>query len=133
MYETFRIQDAAGVSKYRAVVQGTLAGDIAKPAGAHVAKFVGITQEDQATQWKGVRVKTCGRTFAVASNATAVGDYVGIADNTGKVVSNHAAAIAAPGEAANVFVIGVARTAAQADGDIIEIDIQPFMVKTAAS
>jgi len=132
-YFTWRITDAAGVLQHRAVVQGTNAKDCKKPTGSNEGKFVGITQEAQDTQNRNVVLKESGRSFAVAAGIIAVGDYVRIADATGKVESAQTDAIAAPGTAKVNNIIGQARTAASADGDIIEIVIQPFVVKTAAS
>lgn len=132
-YETMRITDAAGVLIHRAVVLGSTAGDCAKPGAANAGKFAGITQEAQATQNRSVRVKTSGRTFATAAGTIAVGDYVGIADTAGKLASNQTAAVATPGSAGLVYVVGIAKTAATDDGDIFEMEICPFLVKTAAS
>ncbi len=132
-FRTYKITDAAGVLAYRAVVQGTNAGEVAKPSAANAGKFIGVTQEAQATQNKSVRVKESGSTFAVASGVVAVGDYVRIGDNTGKFESAQTDAIAVPGTAKVNYVVGVARSAAGADGDIFKLEIQPFVVKTAVS
>jgi hypothetical protein len=132
-YRSYRITDAAGVLIFRAVVQDAAAGDVKKPAAANAVGFVGVTQEAQAIQNRSVLVKEAGRTFVVAAGAIAVGDYVNIADATGKVASCNATVIAAPGAASATYVLGVARTAAAADGDLIEVEIQPFVAKTAVS
>jgi len=131
---SYKIEDAAGVLIYRAVVQGTAAGAVKKPSAENEGKFIGITQEAQATQYRSVPVKESGRSFAVAATGTiAVGDYVRIADSAGKMNSAQADVVLAPGSAKINYVIGVARTAAAADGDIFELQIQPFVAKTAAS
>ncbi len=132
-YQSYKIEDAAGVLRYRAVVRGAAEGGVKKPAAANEGKFVGITQDSQAVQNKAVTVKTQGRSFVVAAGVIAYGDAVGIGDNTGKVISAQTDYAAAAGVAKNVYVIGFAETAAGADGDIIEINIQPQLVKTAAS
>jgi len=132
-YKGWKVTDAAGVLQFRAVVQGTNAGECKKPSAANEGKFVGVTQEAQDTQNRTVLVKESGRSFAVAAGIISVGDYVRIADNTGKIESAQTDAIAVPGSAKVNYVIGVARTAAGADGDICEIQIQPFVVKTAVS
>ena len=133
-FRSYKITDAAGVSKFRAVVQGTNAGEVKKPSAENEGKFIGITQEDQGTQYRSVRVQESGRTFAVAATGTiAVGDYVRIADSAGTMNSAQTDAVAVPGTAKVNYVIGVARTAAAADGDIFELEIQPFCVKTAAN
>ena len=133
-FRTYKIEDAAGVLQFRAVVQGTAATQCKKPSAENEGKFLGITQEAQATQHRSVKVQTRGRTFAVAATGTiAVGDYVRIADNTGKMNSAQADVVATPATAKTNYVIGTAVTAAAADGDIFELDILPFVVKTAQS
>src|SRR4051794_24264965 len=134
MFTTRRITDAAGVGIYLAVVQDTAERDVKKPAAANAGKFVGITQEAQATQNKGVRVKTDGPSFATASGVIAVGDYVNIAGSSGKLAScqtSVAAGLANP--ASVIYVIGQAISAAAADGDIFEVEIQPVPVPLALS
>lgn len=131
---TYKITDVGGVLIYRAVVQGTNAGEAAKPGAAGAGKCLGFTQEAQATQNKGVRVKEAGRTFAVASAAVAVGDAVDIGDTAGKVRScqtRYAALTVGGGEAVNV--VGFARTAAGADGDVIEVQINVHTKLTPVS
>lgn len=125
---SYKIEDAAGVLIHRAVVQGTVAGAVKKPSAENEGKFIGITQEAQATQYRSVPVKESGRSFVVAAGVIAVGDAVQIGDNTGKVVSAQVELVDVDvNPAALVYVIGFARTAAGADGDLIEIQIQPFV------
>jgi len=132
-FRSYKIEDAAGVGKFLAVVQGSAAGAVKKPAAADEGKCVGITQEDQLTQNRSVNVKKSGFTFGVAGAAIAAGDAVGIAGNTGKLKSVQTAMAAAPGVVAVVNVVGYAETAAAVDGDIFELEIQRFTVKTALS
>jgi hypothetical protein len=132
-YRTYKITDAAGVLAYRAVVQGTNEGEVKKPSAANEGKFVGVTQEAQATQNRGVLVKETGRTKGIASGVIAVGDWVRIGDNTGKFESAQTDVVAVPGTAKVNYPVGMARTAAGADGDEFWFQIQPFVVKTAAS
>ncbi len=133
-YRTYKIEDAAGVLQYRAVVQGTAAGAVKKPSGAGEGKFIGFTQEAQATQNKSVSVKRSGFSFAVAAGAIAVGDAVEIADNTGKVQSAQAKLVdLAEATAVVHYIVGTAETAAGADGDIIEVFIQPYAKLTPVS
>ena len=133
-FRSYKITDAAGVLKFRAVVQGTNAGEVKKPSAENEGKFVGVTQETQATQNKSVLVKESGRSFVTAAGVVAVGDAVQIGDNTGKVVSAQAELVDVDvNPAALVYVIGFARTAAGADGDLIEIQIQPFLKCTPVS
>lgn len=132
----YKITDAAGVSEFRAVIQDTAVtagGAVKKPTAANDVKFVGVTQEAQATQNRSVLVRETGRTKVVAAAPIAVGDAVAIADNTGKVTTCQSDYEAAAGVAKLLYVIGFCRTPAGADGDIFEMDIQPHLVKTAAS
>jgi hypothetical protein len=129
---TYREEDAGGVLQYRAVVQGANEGGCKKPAAANAGGFLGFTQAS-AAQNIGVPVRKLGTSRAVAAGVIAAGDYVNIADNVGKVQSCQADVDAAPGVAKQLNVIGKAETAAGADGDVIQVFVCPFVVKTAAS
>jgi hypothetical protein len=131
--KTYTIDDSGGVGQFVAVVQGAAAGGCKKPTGANAGQFLGFTQEAQATQNKGVSVRKLGISWAIAGSAITAGDYVRIAGTTGKVESAQTDAIAAPGTAKVNYVIGTAETAASTDGDIIQVLIGPFVVKTAVS
>lgn len=134
MYKTYKITDAAGVSKYRAVVRGANEGEVAKPGAAGDGKCVGFTDEAQALQNKPVKVAVAGFAFATASGAIAYGDAVEIADNTGKIRSCQARLAAATAGAAEVVnVVGYAEKAAGADGDVIPIRIAVFSKGTPVS
>ncbi len=134
MDRAYKITDAAGVGKFLAVVQGANAGEVTKPGGAGVGKVVGVTQEDQLTQNRNVRVRSFGRTFGIASGAIAVGDAVDINAATGKFRSAQARLAAATAGAAEVVnVVGYAETAAAADGDIFEIRLEIFSKGTPVS
>ena len=105
-----------------------------KPSAENEGKFVGITQDAQATQYKAVSVQKAGISYAVAAGVVAYGDAVGIADSAGKlksVQSTMAAGLASP--ASVLYVVGYAETAAGADGDIFKVDIRPSVVPLAAS
>ncbi len=115
------------------MVQGANEGGCKKPAAANAKAFLGISQESQSGQNKPVAVRKIGISRAVAAGPIAAGDYINIADATGKVQSCQAAVDAAPGVAAQTNVIGQAETAAGADGDVILAFIQRFVVKTAVS
>lgn len=133
---TYAITDAAGVLAFSAVVaDNAVAGQKAckKPGAALAPSFVGVTQEAQATQYKGVAVKTDGRTFVRATAvAIAAGDRVAIGDNTGRVYSVEAGMIdydAVGTDAQVIEVVGIAVTAALGTIDeLIEIDIRPYTV-----
>ncbi|KKM05478.1 hypothetical protein LCGC14_1753710 [marine sediment metagenome] len=131
--KTYKIEDAAGVGQYLAVVTGAADGGCKKPAAANEAKFVGFTQEAQANQNKGVTVRVMGISRAVAKSAIANGDWVRIAENTGKIESAQADVIAAVGTEKVNHCIGMAEAAAAADEDIIPVRIQPMVAKTAVT
>ncbi len=131
--KAYKIEDAAGVGQYLCVVQGAAEGGCKKPAAANATKFLGVTQEEQTNQNKGVAVRKLGITRVVASGVIAAGDFVNIAGATGKVQSCQAAVDAAAGAFAQTNVIGMAETAAAADGNIIQVTLCPFVVKTPAS
>lgn len=130
---TYKITDAGGVDQFLAVVCGAAEGECAKPGGANAQRFLGFTTEKQPNQNKGVAVQIAGVARAIAAGAIAYGDYVNIAGATGKVASVHATVQAAPGAASRQQVIGIAEGTAAADGDIIPVRIQPFVVNIAAS
>lgn len=131
--QSFKITDAAGVLQYRAVIQSTNAGECKKPTAANDSKFLGVTQEAQATQYKGVAVRVLGVSRVTSAGVIAVGDHIRIADTAGKVESAETDVTAAPGSAKVNYPIGKALTAAAADGDVIFALINPFVCKTAAS
>lgn len=131
-YRTGRVENAGGVLQYRAVVEGAAQGGVALPAGADVAGFFGITQT-AAGLARPVSCKRKGVTFAVAAGLINRGEYVNIADNVGQLKSCHADVIAAPGAALVIHVVGKALTAAANPGDIIQVDINEFVVNRAAS
>lgn len=134
IYRTYKIEDASGVLQYRAVVQGAAAGAVKKPTAVGAGKIIGITQEEQATQNKSVSVKRSGFSFAVAAGQIAVGDAVEIADTTGKLQSAQAK-LEDLSEATAVVhhFVGLAETAAGADGDMFEVFIHPFSKLTPIS
>jgi hypothetical protein len=130
---TYKITDVGGHGQYLAVVCGVAEGECRKPLGANDPRFLGFTQEAQPNQNKGVAVRIAGISRAVAAGAIAYGDYVNIAGATGKVQSCHALVTAAPGAASRQHVVGIAEGTAAADGDVIAVRIQPFIVNIAAS
>jgi len=131
--QSFKVTDAAGVLQYRAVVQGTNAGECKKPSAANDPGCLGITQEAQATQYKGVALRMLGVSRVTAAGSISVGHYIRIADNTGKVESANTDVIAAPGSAKVNYPIGIALSAAALDNDVIFALIAPFVCKTAAT
>jgi hypothetical protein len=130
---TYTIEDAAGVGQFLAVVQGTNDAGCKKPTAANDKKFKGITQEAQTRQNKGVACRKQGVSYAVAAGNIAAGDWVNIADATGKLQSCQASVDLAPGTAAQINVIGQAESAATNSGDIFLVFLAPHTVKTAVS
>lgn len=132
--KAYKIEDAAGVGQFIAVVCGaaTDGGGCKKPAAANEAKFLGFTQEAQANQNKGVSVRVMGISRAVSAGVIAHGDWVRIAGSAGTVESAQADVIAAPTTAKVNHCIGIAEATA-ASGDIFPVRIQPMVAKTAVS
>jgi uncharacterized protein with beta-barrel porin domain len=132
LIKAYKIDDAAGVGQYLAVVCGANDGCVKKPTGANVAGFVGITVEAQANQNKGVAVQKAGIARVKGAGAITRGDRLVINGNTGAVKSAEAVVVAAPGTASVQNVIGIAETSA-ADGDIFPMWIAPCVVNIAVS
>lgn len=128
----YKIEDAAGVGQYIAVVQGAADGSCKKPAGANAAAFLGITIEPQATQNKGVAVQKDGICRAIAGATITRGDRLVIDGATGKVKSAEAAIVAGAGTYALQNVIGRAEVSAVLD-DVFPIFISPGEVINAVS
>lgn len=113
---TKKVNDPAGVVQYRAVVQGTNAGEIKNPAAANAGKIRGIT-EANASDGQLVAVRRGGSYLATAASPIAVGDYVNIADTAGRLKT--------AGEAAATReIVGEAETAAGALGDVFEVNLK---------
>lgn len=132
LVKAYKIDDAAGVGQYVAVVQGANDGCCKKPAAINAAGFLGVTLEAQANQNKGVSVCKSGIVRVKAHGAITRGDRVNIYSSAGDVQSIESTIVAAPGTATRQNVIGVAEVTA-ADGDIFPMWIQPFLVSIAAS
>ena len=129
-YRTYKAHEALAI--HRAVVQATDDGEVKYPGAANVAGFVGFS-DDAAAADKNVTVQESGECFAVAAGVIAAGDRCAIAGTTGKIVSCEATIIAAPGTPSNNEVVCVARQTAAADGDVVRVRINPFLVKVATS
>jgi len=127
-YQSYKIEDMAGVLIHRAVVRGTaVAGGVKKPSGAGEGKVVGITQEAQATQYASVPVKCAGLSYAVMYGSGAYGDALEVADNTGRLRSCQAALVDLAESTAYVtYVVGFAEKAWTATDDVILVRIAPF-------
>lgn len=130
---SFTIDDGAGVGQFIAVVVGSEDGGCKKPAAANDKQCLGITQESQSRQNKGVSVRMLGVSQAIAAGGISNGDWVNIADNTGKLQSCETAVNNTPGTAAQTNVVGRALSSATNSGDVFLVMLQPHTVKTAAS
>ncbi|HWE50477.1 MAG TPA: hypothetical protein VG273_11830 [Bryobacteraceae bacterium] len=128
----YRIEDAAGVGQFLAVVCGANDGGCKKPTGANAAGFLGVTREAQPNQNKGVPVDKAGIVRVKFGGTIARGDRLAINGNTGDVKSVEAQITAAPGTAAVVNVIGMAEISGVA-GDLGLMFIAPSLVNIAAS
>lgn len=131
-YRTRRVETVAGVQQFRALVAGVQAGGADYAAALNSPGFVGITQEAQAFG-RGVSCKIAGISTAIAAGPIAVGDYVNIGDNAGRLGSCQADVTAAPGTAMVIHVVGKAITPALALNDEFEVQINEFVVNRAAS
>lgn len=114
--ENFVVNQANGVSRYKAVVQGPNDNECAYAAASGAGKFLGITQEDKDDNLT-ANVRMLGISFATASAATAAGVDVAIGNTTGDVVA--ASTLTSP------VVIGKALSTASAAGDLIKVFIKP--------
>ncbi len=119
--KTYKVTEAAGVGKYRAVVPGTNDGECKLPTAANQFSF-GITQEAQAKQNENVTVRKYGISRAYAKNAVTKGDYVELGDATGAL--RKADLTTVPGAATLHHVLGIAETSA-ADGEIFFVFLSP--------
>lgn len=80
-----RVEESAGVARYRAVVFGADADGCQYPDAANADGVVGITTHAQSREGKSVTVRRLGIAVCEAAAAIAVGDRVVVADNQGRV------------------------------------------------
>lgn len=113
------IAASATITK-RAVVRLTAANTVDLPAAASQDPF-GVATADQATALKEVTVMQEGIAECIASAAITAGDYVEIADATGKVRTK----VKAIAGAQPTPIVGRAITAAGASGDIVDVKLMP--------
>ena len=116
------------------MVAGSAAGGCNLPGAANAKGFMGFTTDSLVASSTGLAVPVArGRCRAVAAGTITHGDWVNIADNTGKVQDCQTAVDAAPGTPAEVNVIGKAETDAVNSGDIVIVTTQEFVVQIATS
>ena len=119
--KTYKVTEASGVGKYRAVIQGTNDGECKLPTAANQLS-VGITQEAQSRQNTGVVVRKEGISRAYASGAITKGDYVEVAGTTGAL--RKADLTTVPGSATLHHILGLADSSA-ADGEVFFVFLSP--------
>lgn len=109
------VNDSSGVLQHCALVAGTAANQVKRPAAANAAKFIGVAGHD-AADGEDVSVYSFGIVNMIASAAIAVGDYVNIADTTGKVKTGSETA-------GTQNIIGIARSVASGDGKYVKVQL----------
>ena len=115
--KAYKVNETSGVEAYRAVVQGTSAGECAYPGASNAGSILGTTVHTQSRQNASVAVRKAGIAKVVAASAISVGDPVNVADTSGRVKAVDETTGAA------VNCLGFAETAASAEGDIVEVFI----------
>lgn len=81
----YRVEEAAGVARYRAVVAGNGNGTCRYPAGANAGGVLGISMHAQTHENKAVTVRRLGIAPCEAAGPVAVGSYVCVAGNDGRI------------------------------------------------
>jgi hypothetical protein len=119
--KTYKVTEAAGITKWRAVIPGTNDGECKLPTAANQLSL-GLTQEAQAKQNQNVAVRKYGISRAYAKGAITKGDYVEVGDALGALRKADLATV--PGAATLHHVLGIAETSA-ADGEIFFVFLSP--------
>jgi len=119
--KTYKVTEAAGITKWRAVIPGTNDGECKLPTAANQLSL-GITQEAQAKVNQNVAVRKYGISRAYASGTVTKGDYVEVGTATGALRKADLATV--PGAATLHHVLGIAETSA-ADGEIFFVFLSP--------
>jgi hypothetical protein len=119
--KTYKVTEAAGITKWRAVVPGTNDGECKLPTAANQFSL-GITQEAQAKQNQNVAARKYGISRAYASGAITKGDYVEVGAADGSLRKADLSTV--PGAATLHHVLGIAETSA-ANGEIFFVFLSP--------
>jgi hypothetical protein len=137
----YKITDAAGVSAGLVVVQGTNAGECKLPTEANAGAILGVTIRGQTIQNQTVAVRKAGIARVVAAGPIFLGDPVNVAAQEIKrefpePCPTCGAPVALPpkvivgkvkrideSSGTRINCLGFAETAAQQDGDVLEIFI----------
>jgi len=119
--KTYKVTEAAGVGRFRAVVPGTNDGDCKLPTAANQFSL-GITQEAQSKQNAGVAGRKYGISRAYAKGTISKGDYVEVGGTDGTLRKADLSTV--PGSATLHHVLGIAESSA-ADGEIFFVFLSP--------
>jgi hypothetical protein len=119
--KTYKVTEAAGITKWRAVVPGSNDGECKLPTAANQLSL-GITQEAQAKVNQNVAVRKYGISRAYANGTVTKGDYVEVGASTGALRKADLSTV--PGAATLHHVLGVAETSAN-DGEIFFVFLSP--------
>jgi len=119
--KTYKVTEANGVSKYRAVIPGTNDGECRLPTAANLLSL-GITQEAQAKVNENVTVRKYGISRAYAKGTVTKGDYVEVGYSDGSL--RKADLTTVPGAATVHHILGIAETSAD-DGEVFFVFLSP--------
>ena len=119
--KTYKVTEAAGITKWRAIIPGTNDGECKLPTAANQLSL-GITQESQAKQNQNVAARKYGISRAYAKGAITKGDYVEVGDTSGALRKADLSTV--PGSATLHHVLGIAETSA-ADGENLFVFLSP--------
>jgi len=119
--KTYKVVEAAGIAKFRAVVPGTNDGECKLPTAANQLSF-GIAQETQSKQNENVVVRKYGISRAYAKGTVTKGDYLEVGDTAGGLRKADLATV--PGAATLHHILGIAETSAN-DGEICFVFLSP--------
>jgi hypothetical protein len=119
--KTYKVTEAAGITKWRAVIPGTNDGECKLPTAANQLSL-GITQEAQAKVNQNVAVRKYGISRAYANGTVTKGDYVEVGAASGALHKADLSTV--PGAATLHHVLGIAETSA-ADGEVFFVFLSP--------
>ncbi len=119
--KTYKVTEAAGVTKYRAVIPGTNDGECKLPTAVNLLSC-GITQETQSKVNENVTLRKYGISRAYAKGVVTKGDYVEVGATDGSL--RKADLTTVPGTATLHNLLGIAETSA-ADGEVFFVFLSP--------
>ena len=127
--KTYKVTEAAGVTKYRAVIPGTNDGECKLPTAVNQLSC-GITQEAQAKVNENVTLRKYGISRAYAKGSVTKGDYIEIGATDGSL--RKADLTTVPGAATLHNIVGIAETSA-GDGEVFFVFLSPSPVVVPVS